>query len=320
VAEPAFRHLYELYDQALKALHQGTYGQVAPLVTIESKRGKHELIRLWATGDLCSLYTAVSVMKGGGEKQSISKVAELAADSDLMQAEAKVLQRLRGSEGDPKRHAFVPELLDSFAYSEKGKPTRHMNVLVSLDGFYNLRQVREAYPSGVHPLDVAWMWRRLLVALDYAHGLDIVHGAVLPQHVMLLPDQHGLVLVDWCYAATADGDGKFPPIKAIVQQYRPWYTSEVLNKQPPSPATDLAMAARCMIELMGGDPVTGTLPEALVPKPFRAYFKGCLTAKQSARPNDAWELLGEFDKLLERIGEPYFPRRFRPFAMPRGVA
>ena len=34
----------------------------------------------------------------------------------------------------------------------------------------------------------------------------------------------------------------------------------------------------------------------------------------------AWALLAEFDELLQAMGQPYYPRRFRSFVMPSAVA
>jgi hypothetical protein len=268
------------------------------------------------SGDLCDVFAAKTVKNG--EKPTVCKVAKCQKDSDLLQAEAAALKRLRGPGSDPSLHPYVPELFDSFMYAEKGKPRRAANVIGKLDGFYSLEQVKQAFPYGLNPLDMAWMWRRLLVALGYAHHHQVVHGAVLPMHVMILPDQHGLVLIDWCYASLGD-DVLQPPIKAICDQFKDWYPKEVLDKEVPSPATDIIMAARTMIYLMGGDPLTGNLPEHRVARPMRAFFRGCLQEKQAMRPDDAWELLREFDDLLEYMGPPYFPRRFRPFAMPSGT-
>jgi hypothetical protein len=189
-----------------------------------------------------------------------------------------------------------------------------MNVIAQLEGFYTLEQIHATFPNGLDPLHLVWMWRRLLVALGYAHQNNVVHGAVLPQHVLIHPEMHGLVVVDWCYSVTSD-DGDYPPISAIVEQYRSWYPDEVLSKQAPSPATDIALAARCMMQLGGDDPLR-PLHASVLPKPFRAFFNGCLLKKQAARPDDAWALLEEFDELLERLGKPFYPRRFRPFVMP----
>lgn len=316
LADEAFTRLVQLYDQAASALTGGT----SPL-TVTTRKAVHELSGASRSGDLCMLYDAASALKSGEERPTVSKVANAPADNDLLQAEAAAIKRLRGPGSDPRRHMFVPELLDTFAYGERGHAVRQVNVLARLEGFYTLEQVSRAYPypTGLPVLDMAWMWRRLLLVLGYAHTQGVLHGAVLPSHVMILPEQHGLVLVDWCYSATAE-DGAFPFIEAVVERYRDWYPPEVLARQAPSAATDIIMAARCMVMLLGGDSVTGNFPaSSKVPRPFRAFFRGCLSARQTARPQDAWELLQEFDALLERLGPPYFPRRFRQFTMPTGV-
>ncbi|MFD0822454.1 serine/threonine protein kinase, partial [Micromonospora zhanjiangensis] len=139
-------------------------------------------------------------------------------------------------------------------------------------------------------------WRRLLVALGLAHRAGVVHGAVLPDHVLIEPDDHGLVLVDWCYAAVHP-DGTVP---ALVPAYAHWYPPEVPQRRPVGPGTDLAMAARCMTALMADR----------APRALWAFATGCSAARLAARPDDAWRLLGELDDLLERL---YGPRTFRPF-------
>jgi len=313
-AEAAFIRLHQLYTEALKALEHDVYGQTAPLATITTRRAEHQLLRTQAGGDLCDCYMALTTSKGEPSWRTIVKITRDVADNDLLKVEAAALKHLRGPDGDPKRYPFIPELVDSFAYSEPHQAARSVNVLAMLDGFCDLTQVNAAYPSGIDPRDMAWIWRRLLLVLGYAHSMGVIHGAVLPQHVMILPEQHGLVLVDWCYSVRENVS--YPPIKAIAETYRTWYPYEVLQKQPPSAATDIALAARCMVWLMGGNPVTGNVPDT-VPRALRAFFKGCLATGQTARPDDAWQLLGEFDELLEQMGEPFYPRRFHVFSMRR---
>ncbi len=305
-AAKAFERFDEMRVEAEAALARGSSKF---LLTVTTPRCTHELIQLIPGGDLCDVFESFSHPKGGGDLASFAKVARQPGDNDLLQAEAAAIRHLRGDGSDPAHHPFFPELIDSFAYGERGQPARQINVLAQLGGFYNLEQVKRAYPAGLIALDMAWMWRRLLYALGAAHRRSIVHGAVLPSHVMVLPEHHGLILTDWCYASRATDDGSYPPIKAIVESYRQSYPAEVLAKQPPDASTDIMMAARCMLWLTRDD----------IPKPFLAFFNGCLSSRQSARPSDAWELLQEFDELLERLGGPYFPRRFRPFTMPSGV-
>lgn len=316
VASDAIQRLAKFHDEAEQAAEEGRFGQPILLATVRSRKAVHEIIQPLGSGDICTLYGG-RTRADTAERPTFFKIAKATTDSDLLQAEARVLKKLHGPDADPKWQVFVPILVDSFAYHETGKPRRQANVIERLEGFYNLRQVAQAFTRGIDPLHMVWIWRRLLVALGYAHDNGVVHGAVLPEHVMILPEQHGLVLVDWCYASIRE-DGTYPTIKAAVNKYREWYPPEVLDKQPPGPATDIMMAARTMIDLLGGDPVRGIAPSR-TPKPLRAFLRSCLHENSAMRPDDAWRLLLEFDELLEQMGPPYFPRRFRPFTMPSGV-
>lgn len=319
-AASVFGRLTGFYDQAIEMAGYGLYGQPATLVTWTSKRAVHQVFRPLGSGDLCALFAARTAPSDGGDRRvTFCKVAVNAGDRDLLQTEAKALRLLRADSTDAALHPFFPEVVDSFAHRETGKPARQVNVFSMLEGFYTLTEVRKAFPGGLEAIHMAWIWRRMLWALGYAHKSGVIHGALLPEHVMILPEQHGVVLVDWCYASVKEDADQFTPIKAAVGAYKDWYPKGVFDKQPPSPATDLVMAARCMIELTGGDPLTGNYPASTrTPKAFRAFFKGCLSPVQTARPQDALQLLAEFDQLLQSLGGPYYPRKFVKFAMPQG--
>ncbi|POM24227.1 hypothetical protein BTM25_28540 [Actinomadura rubteroloni] len=243
---------------------------------------------LAARGDLCALYEAGDVLL---------KMPRDPSDSDLLEREAAALRRL--ARGERKYRAYVPRLVESFRHRDAATGAdRRVNALARLDGFVTLADVRAAYPGGLDARDVAWMWRRLLVGLGFAHRTGVVHGAVLPEHVLIHPADHGVVLVDWCYSTT-DG-GRIP---ALVARYADRYPPEVTGKRPATPATDIYLATHCMTELMGD-----AAPDALV-----RFARGCALPAPTARPDDAWRLLGELDEILERL---YGPRRFRPFTMP----
>jgi serine/threonine protein kinase len=314
LAGDTFALLGKFKAEADTAAKAGSYGEVTPKVTFTTRRGKYEVVRVAGEADITLTYWVKSVVEGA-TGQAFCKVAKTSRDNDLLQNEAVVLRRLHGKDADPTGKLFVPELIDSFQYAQPGSSRHQANVITALEGFYNLNQLVTCFPGGLDPRHVVWMWRRLLVAIDHAHQNHIIHGAVLPEHVMVLPEQHGVVLVDWCYASVKDDAGTYHPIKAIVGSKRQWYPQEVLAKQVPGPATDIAMAARCMIQLAGGDPVKGMLP-ASVPVELRAFFRSCLHANVAVRPGSAWRLLKEFDELLETMGPPYYPRRFLPLVVP----
>jgi len=46
---------------------------------------------------------------------------------------------------------------------------------------------------------------------------------------------------------------------------------------------------------------------------MRALLRACLIPSPQRRINDAWELLDDFQDILQRL---YGPRTFRPFHMP----
>src|SRR5436305_891410 len=90
----------------------------------------------------------------------------------------------------------------------------------------------------------------LLAGPRRTYALGTLHGAVLPCHVMVHAANHGLRLVGWGQSVEAG-----ERIVTVSPRYRDWYPPEVRNNQPASPASDLFLAARCLVYLAGGDPV-----------------------------------------------------------------
>jgi hypothetical protein len=253
----------------------------------EQQEGLGALI---AHGDLADLYLA---------RDGVIKLARDPADNDLIDREAHALTLLR-SRVLRRYLAYLPSLAQTRRCCDpRSGQLRRANVIGRLDGFRTLAEVHAAYPDGIDPADAAWMWRRLLVAVGLAHRAGVVHAAVLPEHVLIHPAKHGLVLVDWCYSLT-HGCGR---VAAIPGRYRDWYPPDVLNRHAAGPDADLYLAAGCMTYLVGGR----------MPAPLAAFARGCLLPGRRHRPRDAWRLLAELDELLERL---FGQRRFRPFTMP----
>ncbi|MDN3353317.1 molecular chaperone DnaJ [Actinomadura sp. DC4] len=263
-------------------------------VTITTRRGTYPLGATPVRGDLANLYDA-------GE--AVVKIARDPAVNDLLEREAIALRQLP-KDGDGRFLPYVPRLVESFRHRDETTGLeRRVNAIGRLEGFRPLTEVRAAYPDGVDPRDVAWMWRRLLVGLGFAHGAGVLHGAVLPEHVLIHPREHGLVLVDWCYSVPGCHPDRGDRVPAMVTRRADWYPPEVAARRPAGAGTDIYLATRCMTYLMGDR----------APRPLRAFARGCLLTAENRRPQDAWRLLGELDDLLERL---YGPRRFRPFHLP----
>lgn len=295
-ATVVFDKLTRLHRAAQQAAANDDFHSAVSTVVFESRVMRHETARSLAEYfDMTAGYQANS-HTSTGLVVSVIKVARIPIDNELLAAEADAL-RVLADTGDG--HAvFYPTLLDSFVISDGPKRLR-ANAITRLDGFVNLEEVHRRYPDGLHPLDMTWMWRRILWALGGAHEVGLLHGALVPSNIMIHPSLHGMVLVDWCYSVRRIGD-VYPSLKAVVGKRRDWYLDGILKRQAPTIAHDIVLAARSMQFLMTG---------ATVPRQMEQYFT---RAAGGDVHDSAYDLLAQFDTLLERLGAPYYPRSYRP--------
>ncbi|MEI8307038.1 MAG: hypothetical protein WCF99_08220 [Chloroflexales bacterium] len=298
-ANEAFRQLQGWHDMAQRKLAEGAYGKAERIRATSGGRsyvGYREPI----TGDICDLFPA----RGNGEP-ALLKVARSPRNNDLLVTEARALGRIaKELAGQPVR-AHFPTLVESFLLRDTAGSRRHVNVLRPEEGVYSLAEVIHAYPQGLHPADAAWIFNRTLAALGTAHGMGFIHGAVLPTHMLIRPSDHNGILIDWCYSVTSG-----EPIKAISTPYADDYPPEVSACQGATSATDLYMAARLMVRLLGG---SGAAPPTSTPRPIQALLRACLIPAPARRHGDAWQVLEDFRVIL---GDLYGPPTFRPFRMP----
>ena len=302
-AEQTFQHLQAWRQRAEEELRAGIYGYAMPPVTVALRTGTYEIHEPLKAGDYYTRYRCTtSPMKPGEDLQL--KVVRDVRDNELLRHEAHVLRRLAGVPAQA-RHYF-PRLVESFVWKDSAA-SRQALLLAAPAKLYSLANIRSAYPAGLDPRDAAWMFNRTLEALWFAHQQNLVHGAVLPPNLHVSLEDHGLILDDWALAVEP-GEA----LTAISNLYAAWYPIETRRRAPATPATDLFLATRCLVYLLGGDPVTGQLPPS-IPAPFHRFVTGCLLPSPVYRPQDAGALREEFGELLQSL---YGPRTFRPLAMP----
>jgi hypothetical protein len=249
----------------------------------------YRLCGLLAVGDVSDVHLADA---------RVIKVSRVAEGPALLDNERRALVRLLAAAGDTTYRRYLPALEESFTNAFH----QRVNIFAHEPGFFTLEQVHDRHPAldGRH---LGWVFNRLLTVLGFCHAHGTLHGAVLPCHVLLHPESHGLRLVGWGQSVAA---GR--PVHALAARYRDWYPPEVRTKQPAAPATDLFLAARCLIYLAGGDPLADRMPDA-VPEPMRRFVRSCLLDGVRMRPGDAWKLQEEFAGLLRRLyGPPKFHR------------
>ena len=279
-------------------------------------------------GDLCSFYlgtySAPKVIKSGVVKPHPSrfdriledsgaedttrillKVTNSALDTDLLDNEIKTLDFLSKDEGEilkylPKSYN-LPHLDGIFIGIQQA------HILEYCEGYVSLAEVIKAYPKGIDFRDAAWMLRRILEGITYVHDKGVVHGALLPPHILIHPTEHSAKIIDWSYAVQR---GK---IRALCSDYVKWYPPEVIRSVDATKTIDLYMIAKMAMALLGGDPLSNTMPIE-VPSHLQELLLSCVKEDINRRPKEAVGVYKSLSQVLETlVGKP----KYRPFSMPK---
>jgi hypothetical protein len=265
-----------------------------------------------ARGESTDVYLASRI--GRVTERVILKVLRAMSDADLLAREWKVLHALHASraQGSSFFQTLLPQPVAKGTVDTGDGVARLALVYRWRSGFqHTMDDIAKEYPRGVDARAAVWMWRRVLDLLGWVHESGHVHGAVLPQHMLVHPRDHGVVLCGWsCATAIAARD----PLPAWSVASRAYYPDDVLAEGgktagAPTPATDIAMSARCIARVLGGDPTGRDLPGA-VPSQLAALVRSC---SQTGLAEGAWAL-------RQRVGEVarelFGPPRFERFDMP----
>lgn len=279
-AEAAFNRL-TLFWNSIKS------GKTNTSSIVRTRKHEYVIAALTSEDDVLARFAATY---DAGHEACTLVVAKSVHDADLVSAYTTSVRKLR--ETPENYRMYFPQLIETFRYRQTDGDHSALTVK-PLDGFYTLRQVKERYPDGIGGRDVAWMFRRMLVALGNAHDLDLVHGAPTLDAFYIHPEMHGLVLDGWHYSVPSGNS-----LVAVPAASKSLYPVYALDKEPVDYRLDLVIASKVANELL-----SSTEPQAL-----RAFFKGC----QVTSPPRAAYLLAEFDDLLERL---YGKRTFHPFTM-----
>src|SRR6266566_529770 len=312
LASALFQQLEEFHKVAIVRLKKGTYGDKIPLPGRELViiKGKYVSEGPLCAGDIADLHVA-SLESSRLRNGFVMKLARNVADNDLLRAEVATLEKLRLRLPKDSWADCVPIVTDSFFLDEGVGPRRRMNVLNCFSGFYNGEEIRRKLKGGVDGRTMAWMWKRLLVLLEWTNKIGYLHGAVLPPHVMFYPDSdaspamdkrcHSIRLVDWCYSIDLESRTR---LSAWVPRYEKFYAPEVLAKEKLGPWTDLYMGAKTMFYLAGDNTAGGHPPKHLPKEIIESLFQ-CTQPIASKRPQSIGKYFESFKQVLEKVyGSP----------------
>jgi len=309
-AGPVFAELKNRYDKAKIAVKDGRYedgfsydtSSVAPTPFTTASGGVYTLDdTVFKEGDFSTFYKA-------RDKKGQRVLVKISSDPTLngyLESEAKILKRFLVSKKTlrPLRK-FVPTLLDTFmGREENGKQFRAL-VFPFLEGYVSLTDIIAAYPNGLNPKDAAWIWRRVLAQALAAKMAGYVHGAIVPDHVLVHPTTHEPLHIGWAHAIQKPEETS-KRITFVIDAWRDWYPPEVFKKQVPDHSTDIFMAGKTMIYLLGGDTKRNTFPKG-VPEEIKRIILRTVKSSADERSRDAKVVINDFQRAItKRWGRSY---------------
>lgn len=209
---------------------------------------------------------------------------------ELLMEGVKNLKHVKNSINNPNYLELFPNTTDAFRIIQEGK--KMFGAALSLPEVnYSLREVQEDYPEGIDGRDVAWMYRRMLVAVGNMHDHGFAHGCPNLDAFLITPETHALQLTNYQFSK---------PLGETISMSTPdtkrfYETDKVVTGEK-----DLRILSEAILSLL----------DSKAPSRLRNFLKAMVTYPTST----AQEALGEFDELLSEI---YGPRTFHVFKMRR---
>lgn len=139
----------------------------------------------------------------------------------------------------------------------------------------------------IEPESMAWITDRILNALLYLHHHGVIHGDIKPQNVIVQPETHSVVLVDFGLAMVKPGSSD----KSIG--YTPIFASpEQIEGKTLLPASDYYGVGMLMVYALNGGKhmdkkrVPGNIPDPMCDFIHRVTKKDVLTRPQQNAYDD----------------------------------
>ena len=267
------------------------------------------LEKLIAQGEYSDVYTAR--LARWPTELAIVKVLRSRPDAEPFDNEWNVLQALQKSEA-PGADTFTMLLPQPILHGDiTGGAFRGQRASVFrwASGFYHtVEDVMRAYPQGIPPRASIWVWRRILEMLSFIHASGMAHGAVLPAHLLVQENEHGVRLVGYGSAGQLN-----QKLRAVSPRTNSYYPKPGLSGLTLTAQLDLALSARCMAALLGGNPETAVLPDS-IPAPLAGIIQRIALAKPAnGAKEDAWTIREELGEMARQV---FGPAQFNPIVMP----
>ncbi len=237
---------------------------------LDGTAGTYDVTAMVASAPAYRLYMA-NDGDGLAKRSYLLQVAATKADNGGLDRGAFLLDRFKESADAydaeyAKTHErkrlhhdrLYPALVESFVSHEQGGRRVNVLSLTDVDDILRVLPLANVVRKDrlrIDPETSAWIMGRLLKLLNFTHGEGVLNQALSARNVLLDPEQHYAVTLDWSAARIFPG---VVPAEFAV--------------------TDIAGAASAAFEAIGGDVATETWPydghEPYVSL-LRQFMRGC---------------------------------------------
>ncbi len=141
---------------------------------------------------------------------------------------------------------------------------------------------------------IAWIYKRILLALNTMHTFGYAHTAVTPDHILIDKADHGINLIGQLHSVKAD-----QKIKFVSAKYKDWYPADAKNLAATT-SLDILLATKSILE---------NNDTSLLNKKLLNFLLGvkheCLVNIKAGNNIDTSALYSEWTDLLKRVyGQP----------------
>jgi hypothetical protein len=295
------------FHEAFRVWNSPASYQIASWVSIGNRHWAVD--KLISQGDIADVYSGR--LARWPTELVILKILRDHQEAELFENEWNALRGLHESAA-PGAETFISLLPQPVLH---GKITDGMftgkwvSIFRWASGFYHtFEDVSRIYPQGIPPRASIWVWRRILEVLSFIHASGMVHGAILPAHLLVQENEHGVRLVGYSYAGRP-GEKLHP----TPSQYDAFYPQFSKSKPVLNPQLDIVMSARCVVSILGGDPETGSLPATIPPRLADIVHQIALSKPDGAANQNAWAIREELGQIATAV---FGPPQFIPIVMP----
>jgi len=271
-----------LFDPIEREKYDKTLGKKKP----GKQFGNYRILEMIAEGGFGKTYKAVQETLD--TLVCIKHAHQISAqDEEILLDEARAIWDLR--------HFSIPCMRDILKMEDDS-----LALVMSYVPGPTIEQIVEKH-GAIDAEHVAWICERALNALKYLHYHGVVHGDVKPQNIIVQPDTHTVVIVDY-------GLSLIRSKNKSSKGYTPFFAApeQIKGDVGLLPESDFYGLGMTMIHALGGDVAGKKVPDS-TPEPLCDFLKSFIKHSALERPN--WNKV-DLCESIHHVREKSFGRRY----------